>query len=179
MLRAPAEELPFPDDSFDASLAQLVVHFMSDPVAGLREMARVTRSDGVVAACVWDHDHGGRGPLTLFWETARELDPEAGDEAGLAGSSQGELASLFDAAGLRDTEESELWVTVGHPTFEEWWEPFTLGVGPAGAHVAGLDDERRVKLREACRERQPDAPFEVSVRAWSARGFAPRGNRAP
>ena len=72
--RSAAEQLPFDDREFDAALAQLVVHFMADPVAGLREMARVTRERGVVAACVWDHG-GGQGPLSTFWEAARELDP--------------------------------------------------------------------------------------------------------
>src|SRR4051794_25572047 len=52
---AAAEQLPFPDASFDASLAQLVVQFMADPAAGIAEMRRVTREGGVVAACVWDH----------------------------------------------------------------------------------------------------------------------------
>src|SRR3954469_23378350 len=72
---ASAEDLPFPDDGFDAALAQLVVHFMADPVAGIREMGRVTRPGGVVAACVWDHA-GGRGPISVFWDAARELDPD-------------------------------------------------------------------------------------------------------
>ena len=67
--RASAEHLPFADQAFDAALAQLVVHFMADPVAGLREMARVTRKQGIVAACVWDHA-GGQGPLSVFWEAA-------------------------------------------------------------------------------------------------------------
>ena len=71
---APAERLPFADGAFDAAIAQLVVHFMSDPVAGLTEMARVVRRDGVVAACVWDHA-GQHGPLSLFWQAAREIDP--------------------------------------------------------------------------------------------------------
>src|SRR6187551_1578775 len=68
--RASAEHLPFEDGVFDAALAQLVVHFMADPVAGLREMARVTRPGGIAAACVWDHG-GGRGPLSPFWRAAR------------------------------------------------------------------------------------------------------------
>src|SRR4051812_32261226 len=70
---ASAEQLPFGDDEFDVSLAQLVVHFMADPVKGLGEMRRVTRPGGVVAACVWDHA-GGTGPLSPFWEAAHELD---------------------------------------------------------------------------------------------------------
>ena len=166
--RARAEELPFGDDEFDAALAQLVVHFMADPVAGLREMARVTRTHGVVAACVWDH--AGGGPLSLFWETARDLDPDVEDESQLAGAREGHLTELFGAAGLREIEERPLTVEVEHASFEDWWEPFTLGVGPAGSYAAGLDPTRRDRLRQGCRERQPAAPFVVTARAWAARG---------
>lgn len=169
--RAAAEELPFGDGEFDAALAQLVVHFMTDPVAGLREMTRVTRPGGVVAACVWDHG-GGQGPLNLFWEAARELDPEVHDESELAGAREGHLAQLFEDAGLREVEDGAIAVTVEHPTFEEWWEPFTLGVGPAGGYAAGLDPTNRDRLRERCRELQPREPFTVTARAWAVRGRA-------
>jgi SAM-dependent methyltransferase len=169
--QAAAEQLPFADGSFDAALAQLVVHFMADPVAGLRESARVTRSGGVVAACVWDHG-GGSGPLSVFWEAARRLDADVPDESRLAGAREGHLAHLFAEAGLDDVEDGALWVDVEHPSFEEWWEPFTLGVGPAGAHVAGLDAERQAELREACKELLPPAPFVVTAKAWAARGRA-------
>jgi SAM-dependent methyltransferase len=168
---ASAEQLPFPDKAFDAALAQLVVHFMSDPVAGLREMARVVRNDGVVAACVWDHA-GGSGPLGVFWQAARELDPGIEDESHLAGAREGHLAELFANAGLSGVESTELVSTVTHASFVEWWEPFTLGVGPAGAYVAGLDVGRRAELEERCRELLPTAPFEVAARAWAARGLA-------
>jgi ubiquinone/menaquinone biosynthesis C-methylase UbiE len=63
--QASAESLPFDDGSFDTALAQLVVHHMSDPVAGLVEMGRVTAAGGTVGACVWDFE-GGRAPLTRF-----------------------------------------------------------------------------------------------------------------
>jgi SAM-dependent methyltransferase len=169
--RAAAEDLPFEDKVFDAALAQLVVHFMADPVAGLRELARVTGEDGVVAACVWDHA-GGQGPLSLFWEAARQLDPGVDDESERAGAREGHLAELFRAAGLREVEESVLSVSVEHQSFEEWWEPFELGVGPAGAFVGALDDERRAELRELCRELLPAAPFAPPARAWAARGLA-------
>ena len=169
--RAAAEQLPFRDRAFDAALAQLVVHFMADPVAGLREMGRVTRERGVVAACVWDHG-GGQGPLSTFWEAARELDPKAQDESKLAGSGEGQLTKLFRAAGLHDVEETALPVSVEHPSFEDWWEPYTLGVGPAGGYAAGLDSERQAELRERCREKLPDAPFVLTSRAWAARGLA-------
>jgi SAM-dependent methyltransferase len=166
-----AEQLPFPDQAFDAALAQLVVHFMSDPVAGLAEMRRVTRQDGVVAACVWDHA-GGQGPLSPLWDAARELNPDVADESRLAGSREGDLARLFESAGLREIEETALSVSVEHPTFEEWWEPFTFGVGPAGSYVAGLDSQHQARLRERCRVALPDAPFVLTVRAWTARGVA-------
>ena len=169
--RAAAEELPFADRAFDAALAQLVVHFMADPVAGLREMARVTRRRGAVAACVWDHA-GGRGPLSPFWAAARELDPDLEDESRLAGSRGGQLTELFRAAGLHDVEETALSVGVKHPSFEEWWEPFTFGVGPAGSYAAGLDPKRQAALRERCREVLPAAPFVLGARAWAAHGFA-------
>ena len=90
---AAAEELPFADAEFDAALAQLVVHFMDDPVGGLAEMARVTRNGGVVAACVWDHA-GGHTPLAPFWDAVHELDPNATDESRLAGGHEGHLTEL-------------------------------------------------------------------------------------
>jgi SAM-dependent methyltransferase len=169
--RASGEQLPFADAEFDAALAQLVVHFMEDPFAGLREMARVTREHGVVAACVWDHAGGG-GPLATFWQAARELDPDVEDESRLAGAREGHLVHLFDAVGLLEIDDTALAVVVEHPTFEEWWEPFTLGVGPAGAYVTSLDRERREWLRERCRRLLPEAPFVVGARAWAARGLA-------
>jgi len=169
--RASAEHLPFPDQAFDAAMAQLVVHFMADPVAGLREMVRVTRKHGVVAACVWDHA-GGQGPLSLYWDAARELDPNVEDESELAGAREGHLGELFEAAGLHEIEETHLTVSVEHPTFEEWWEPFTLGVGLVGDYAARLDPERQAQLRERCRERSPAAPFVLTARAWAARGLA-------
>lgn len=164
-----AEKLPFAPQRFDAALAQLVVHFMGDPVAGLREMARVTRADGVVAACVWDHA-GGHGPLSLFWRAARELDPNVEDESRLAGARRGHLGELLYAAGVAAIEETILSVAVEHPSFEEWWEPFMLGVGPAGAYVGRLDARRQAQLRDLCRETLPPAPFSVTARAWAARG---------
>ena len=163
-----AEDLPFPDDAFDITLAQLVVHFMSDPVRGLREMGRVTRPGGVVAACVWDHA-GDSGPLSLFWQVVHSLDPDAPGEADLAGAREGHLVELCRAAGLQRVEDTRLTVTLRYPDFDEWWEPFTLGVGPAGAYVAGLDEHARDAIRAGCAQRLPPAPFEVGASAWAVR----------
>jgi SAM-dependent methyltransferase len=171
--RAAAEELPFENDAFDAALAQLVVHFMSDPGAGIAEMGRVTRPGGVVAACVWDHG-AGHGPLSLFWEVAAQLDAEVVGESHLPGAREGDLQRLFEAAGLREVEETALSVSLEHPSFEEFWEPYTFGVGPVGVYLAGLDGERQAQLRERCRQALPDPPFVLTARAWTARGLAQR-----
>ena len=110
---------------------------MTDPVAGLAEMGRVTRPGGSVAACVWDHG-GGSGPLSTFWRAVHDLDPSAPGEADLPGSREGHLAELCLAAGLLAPESGSLTVAVPMTGFEDWWQPFTLGVGPAGDYVAGL-----------------------------------------
>ncbi len=170
--QAAAEQLPFPDAAFDAALAQLVVHFMTDPVAGLREMARVTRPGGTVAACVWDHA-GGHGPLTVFWQAVRELDPSALDESGLAGTGEGQLAALLRQAGLTVVTDGQLTVRVRYPQFSDWWEPFTRGVGPAGDYVRSLPAARREQLRERCRTLLP-APAEISATAWAVTGVVRR-----
>src|SRR5262249_58759895 len=98
--RASADDLPFADGSFGAALAQLVVHFMPDPVAGLREMRRVTREGGTVAACVWDVAGGRAEMLSLFWRAAQQLDPDAAGEARNPGARSGQLVELLGAAGL-------------------------------------------------------------------------------
>jgi SAM-dependent methyltransferase len=173
VVQASAEQLPFDDEAFDVTLAQLVVHFMADPVAGLAEMARVTRAGGVVAACVWDHA-GGQGPLATFWEAARELDPTVEDESQLAGAREGHLVELFGAAGLRDIHGTSIAADLEIPTFAAWWDPFTRGVGPAGAYVARLDTDRQAALRARCRAKLPGEPITITARAWAARGVAQR-----
>jgi SAM-dependent methyltransferase len=171
---APAEELPWPDAGFDRTLAQLVVHFMRDPVRGLAEMARVTRPGGVVAASVWDHAGGG-SPLSTFWRAARELDPGSTDESRLAGAAQGQLAELFSAARMPGAASTLLTVRVEHPSFEQWWEPFTFGVGPAGDHVARLSAQGVEDLRERCRALLPSGSFTVAASAWTTWWTRPAG----
>ncbi len=169
---ASAESLPYGDDSFDTTLAQLVVHFMSDPVAGLQEMGRVTRPGGVVAASVWDNA-GSTGPLQPFWRAATAVDPGAHDEAELPGAREGRLAELANAAGLVDVRSTALTVRVSFASFEEWWSPYLLGVGPAGAYVASLTPELRQRVEEGCREMWPAGPFEQEGTAWVVIASAP------
>ncbi len=153
---AAAEALPFADAAFDAALSQLAVNFMADPEAGVREMARVTRPGGVVAACVWDY----AGEMTLlraFWDAAREVEPAraaAADEGVvMRRCGEGELAALWREAGLRDVSAGALVARAGYAGFEDLWSPLTAGVGPSGAFCASLDRDGRAALRDALRRR--------------------------
>jgi SAM-dependent methyltransferase len=166
-----AEQLGFEDGSFDVTLAELVVHFMADPVLGLREMGRVTRPGGTVAACVWDFG-GEAGPLSLFWKAVADLTPEVENESGYAGARQGQLVELCGRAGLSDPVETSLSVTVPYASIEEWWEPYTFGIGPAGDHVQRLDDDGRERLRARCVELLPEPPFAITASAWSVTATA-------
>jgi ubiquinone/menaquinone biosynthesis C-methylase UbiE len=169
VMQASAEDLPFSDDTFESALAQLVVHFMTDPVAGLREMRRVTKPRCVVAACVWDLG-GGRSPMSAFWRAAAELDPGIDDETDRAGVREGDLAQLLREAGLRDVESAELAVHAEHASFEEWWDPFTGGAGPAGAYLKSLEPARTDELRDRVRRLVGSPPITVAAVAWAARG---------
>jgi SAM-dependent methyltransferase len=166
---AGAEDLPFADNEFDAALAQLVILFMTDPQRGLAEMIRVVKPGGIVAANVWDHG-GGKGPLSPFWQAARLVDPKAPDETHLAGVHEGQLATMLHDAGLIDVTATVLTVSLHCERFEDWWDPFLLGVGPAGAYVAGTDDAGRERLRATCLEIMGPGPFDASASAWTAWG---------
>lgn len=169
-----AEELPYPDDRFDAALAQLVLHFVSDPPAAAAEMRRVVRPGGLVAASVWDISAGMR-MLRVFWDSAKVVRPSAPDEARTQRfSREGEIAELFRAAGLGDVSDGALEVGSRYADFEDFWQPFLGAAGPAGAFVASLDDDGRARLREEMRERlgSPEGPFTLTARAWYATGRA-------
>jgi SAM-dependent methyltransferase len=172
--RGAAEELPFGDGEFDAALSQLVVHFMRDAVQGLREMARVTRPGGAVAASVWDLA-GGRAPISPFWRAAVALDGNARDEMAVAGGRAGHLEALFAEAGIEDVRGVEQPAVVEHQTFDEWFGPFTLGVGPAGSYLVGIDEERQAAVRERCRAELGDGPFTIPAFVWAAVGVSPAG----
>jgi SAM-dependent methyltransferase len=170
--QAHAERLPWPEGSFDAALAQLVVNFMRDPVAGVSEMRRVVRPGGTVAACVWDY--GERmGMLRTFWDAALELDPQAPDEGRtMRFGDPDELRRLWLDAGLEEVRTEALEVERHYHSFDDYWLPFTTGIGPGGGYWASLSPEGRDALRERCRRRlgDPDGGFRLPARAWAVRG---------
>jgi SAM-dependent methyltransferase len=168
--QASVESLPWPDDSFDAALAQLVVHFMDDPAAGAAEMRRVTRPEGVVAACTWDFG-GGMPLLGLFWQSVRAFDPGADSET--SPFDERGLEALWRDSGLTRVEVDGLEISTRYEDFGELWGSFLLGVGPAGQHTVALSSERQAAVREEYFRRlgEPSGSFTLEARAWAVRGF--------
>jgi ubiquinone/menaquinone biosynthesis C-methylase UbiE len=168
-----AERLPWPDDGFDAAIAQLVVRFMDDPPAGVAEMARVVRPGGVVAACSWDFADGMQ-MLRVFWQAARAASPEVAGETVSFGSRE-DLDELFRASGLGEVETMALDVATDYQDFDELWGTFLLGVGPSGQYAAGLEPDAREAVREDFRQRLgvPAGRFTLSARSWAVRGRVP------
>jgi SAM-dependent methyltransferase len=173
---APGEALPFEDATFDHALAQLVVNFMTDPPAGVREMRRVTRPGGTVAAAVWDY----AGEMTLlrrFWDAAVALDPaavELDEGRRMPFCTPEELRELWTGGGLAEVNVEPVVVSAAYDDFEDLWRPLELGVGPSGAYAAGLPPERRAAFKEELRRRLRVAsdPFRLTARAWVATGRA-------
>ena len=171
---AAAEELPWSDDRFDVALSQLVVNFMRDADAGVSEMRRVTRPGGVVAACTWSYGKDME-MLRGFWDAARRLDSGAPDEGSMMRyRSTEELEELWQRVGLNDVETDHLRVETGYTGFDDLWEPFTYGVGPAGAYLAKLDAGQREQLRAELFKGlgEPTGQFTLSATACAVRGKA-------
>lgn len=178
VVEAGAEALPFADCAFDAVLSQLVINFIPDGEAGVREMARLTRPGGIVASCVWDY----AGEMTLlraFWDAAREVDPERGAAADegvtMRWCGERELAELWHAIGLDSVRFGSLVATATYADFEDLWSPLPTGVGPAGAFCKSLKNDDRAALRDAFRRRlgRGHGPFQLTARAWSVAGRVP------
>jgi SAM-dependent methyltransferase len=171
------ERLPFPDGEFDAALAQLVVQLMDDRAAGVREMTRVTREGGVVAACVWDSR--SMPLLRSYWEAALAIAPEragAIDEPKRVGYERPEgLAELWRASGLAEVSSGELWVHCDYESFEELFSPFAEGAGHSGACFTALGgvDQQRLRAEAFRLLGEPDGPFTLTARAWWVRGVNP------
>ena len=170
-----AEAIPFDDASFDRALAQLVLHFVTDPLHAAREMRRVLRPDGIVAACVWDFAEGME-MLRYFWDSAISVVPDAPDEARtMRFGRKGEIAELFDAAGFETIVETKLDVTCTYAGFDGLWSGFLAGSGPAGSFCVALPDKQRGAIRDELflRLGSPEGPFSLSAMARCACGRAP------
>lgn len=164
--QAPAERLPFADDSFDAALAQLVVAFMTDAPEAMRELRRVART---VAICMW-----GVQEVEMFAaieRTARVISAGEAEAAARRYRTPGELAELLEGAGLGGVETAELDVTAPYDGFDDFWRALERQVGPAGAWLHALEGERRAAARDELFRQlgSPSGPFELNARAYAAK----------
>ena len=157
------------------ALAQLVLHFVGDPAAAARELRRVVRPGGTIAACVWDFAEGMQ-MLRLFWNAAMAVDPGAPDEARvLRFGRAGEIAALFADAGMQTIDETLLDVEAAYDDFDALWAGFLAGVGPAGAYCVALPAAQRDRLRDDLARRlgAPRGGFTLAARARCVRATAP------
>lgn len=161
--------------TFDHAMALLVLNFVADPVAAVARMVRVTRPGGIVSAAVWDYGDG-MAMLRIFWDEAVALEPDAGrrDERHMRLARAGELRALWQQSGLVDVHEEPLVIEQVFDSFDDYWQPFLLGVGPAGAHAASRSAAQREALAQRLRRRllgsAADGPLRLTARAWAVRG---------
>jgi ubiquinone/menaquinone biosynthesis C-methylase UbiE len=170
-----AEAIPFEDSRFDVAMAQLVLHYVSDPETAAAELRRVVRKGGVVAACVWDFEQRME-MLRAFWDAAALVDPSAPDKAmPMRFGRDGEIADLFESSGFVDVTETTLTVSSRYESFDELWSGFLAGIGTGGSYLVSLDADRQASLRQNLFTGlgEPDGPFELSATARSASGVAP------
>ena len=173
-----AQALEFSPASFDRTLSLLVMSFIPDRAKALREMIRVTRPGGVVAAAVWDYGDGMQ-MLRVFWDEAVALDPAIAprDERNLPLCKRGELAALWQSQELDRVEEQPIAIELAFLSFDDYWQPFLGGQGPAGAYAASLPDARRTALEARLRARllggRRNGPITLAARAWAVKGVVP------
>ena len=173
-----AQELAFASATFRGSLSLLVFNFIPYPAKALREVRRVTQAGGRISAAVWDYGDG-MAMLRAFWDAAVSLDPAAEklDEKHMPLCRAGELSQLWKQAGLDQIHEQPLRIAMKFRSFADYWDPFLLGQGPAGAYVRTLQQNRLQALREALQRRLSIAhernAFTLPARVWAVRGTVP------
>lgn len=173
-----AQQVHFPDASFDAALSLLVFNFIPDPKKALLELRRVTKPGGTLSAAVWDYGAGMR-MLRTFWDAAVHIDPGAEklDEKRMPLCRAGEMSALWRQGGLENVREQSIDIRMRFESFADYWDPFLLGQGPAGAYVRRLDRDKLQALRNEVKLRlslpAANTPFVLPARVWSVRGIVP------
>ena len=167
---ASAEDLPFPDRSFQAALSQLVLSFVAAPDRMAAETSRVVRPNGIVAACTFEA--GGFALVRTFWQAAVRLDPKAPDDARLPFRRMEQLVDLWNRAGFRDVATGVIDVEAAYADFDDFWSPFAFGIGPAGGYLVAQLEDRRAAIRDDCFEAlgKPGGPFSLPARVIAIRG---------
>ena len=174
-----AQNLPFPDHSFDGSMALFIFNFIPNARKAMNEMRRVTRSGGVVATANWDGSNANELVNGFFWDAAKATDPSVKrpSERPSAYGSAETLSDLLKQAGLKDLAVREFTLGCPFSCFNEYWQRYLLGEGPSGTYVAGLSADHRQRLKKHLRHDVlrggNDGPFTLKAIAWGVRGIAP------
>jgi ubiquinone/menaquinone biosynthesis C-methylase UbiE len=171
---ANAEALQFADGAFDAALALLVLQDFDEPKRAVREMVRVTRRDGVIAACIWDFEHG-LPMLSLLRQAAGTLAPdEAPDRSGARHASRQDLEALWRETALHDIVTETFEISMAFASFDDYWQPVLGRSTPTSAFVATVDQRTRGALARLVRQKigglGPDGSFVLPARAFAVRG---------
>jgi SAM-dependent methyltransferase len=178
--------LPFPDASFDHTVSMLVLQFIPQPALAVREMRRVTRSGGTIAAATWDTG-GGLLTYRMIFDTAAMLDPDGNALRSRAYGRplrrSGELARAWREAGLSDVVQDMLTIRMDFECFADFWAPSEGSDGPVAEYVRTLCTEARVKLRQwvklAYLEGEADGPRSYAAIAWIVKGIVPENTKNP
>ncbi len=167
---ASAEDLPFADRAFQAALSQLVLSFVRNADRMAAEMSRVVRAGGAVAACTFEAN--GFALVRTFWNAALRFDPRAPDDARIPFRRMPELVELWGRAGFRDVATDVIDIEAAYADFDDFWLPFSFGIGPAGGYLVAQPEDRRTAIRDACFELlgRPTSPFSLPARALAIRG---------
>ena len=172
---ADAQSLPVQSARFDVAVSGLVLNFVPKPLLAAQEMARAVRPAGVVAAYVWDYA-GKMELMRYFWDAAVAVDPSASKLAeGLRFPicQPPALVALFSEAGLRDVQTHTIDVPTAFRDFDDYWNPFLGGQGPAPGYAMSLSEDHRGALRDRIRATLPiasDGSISLIARAWAVRG---------
>jgi SAM-dependent methyltransferase len=168
-----AQKLSLPDASVDVAASALALNFVPDKVAALRELRRVTRPGGLISFYVWDYPGGGMGFMNAFWKAAIALDPSAaelGEGRRFPFCSVDGLTALCAEAGLTAVTVAPIEIETRFASFEDLWQPFTLGAGPAPGYCVSLPEEKRAALKERLKQDVGGAgPISFTARAWGVK----------
>jgi SAM-dependent methyltransferase len=170
-----ATAIPLAECSADVVVSGLMLNFVPDPRAAVLEMKRVTDRDGTIAAYVWDYA-GKMEAIRFFWDAAVDLDPDAAklDEGVRFPLCRPDaLETLFAGVGFEDVELKAIDIPTTFLNFDDYWQPFLGGQGPAPAYAMSLTEDVRSRLRDRLHERIPttaDGTISLDARAWAIRG---------
>ncbi len=171
-----AQSLAVESDLYDAAVSGLVLNFVPQPNQMIAEMKRAVKQHGLVAVYVWDYA-GKMQFMRHFWNAAIALDPAIADHdegKRFPICNPNVLAELFHVAGLIGVEVRPIDISTDFKDFDDYWNPFLGGQGPAAGYAMSLNEDRRAQLRDRIYNSLPfamDRSIPLVARTWAVKGF--------